>query len=158
MVFGRRAFALIALLCAVALSVAVWMQHGGGVQPCPWCVLQRLEVIAILFTALLALAGPAKAGTGLALFIVVLAGLGAASALWQLLVASSQPSCDLTFADQFMGATGLAELWPALFMPLGSCADAAVRLLGLPFELYSLGLFLVVLALGIGRARYHHLR
>jgi protein dithiol:quinone oxidoreductase len=159
-VFARRGFGAIALVCSVALAVAVWMQHGAGVQPCPWCVLQRLEVVSIAALALAAFAfpWPVIVSRVFAAMIGMLAVLGAATALWQLLVASSQSSCDLTFADKFMAWTGLPERWPALFMPLGSCADAAVPLFGLPFELFSLGLFLVVFALGIVLARRPHLR
>lgn len=157
---GRRGFGVIALMCAAALAIAVWMQHGRGVQPCPWCVLQRLEVIAIGALALAAFAFPWAliVRRVFAAMIGIVAALGATTALWQLLVASSQSSCDLTFADRFMAMTGLAELWPAMFMPLGSCADAAVGLLGLPFELFSLGLFLAVLTMSLALIGRAHLR
>jgi disulfide bond formation protein DsbB len=43
----------------VAVGIALFTQHGLGMQPCPWCVLQRL-----IFLAIAALAGCAAAGRG----------------------------------------------------------------------------------------------
>jgi len=41
-----------------ALGIALVAQHGFDIQPCPWCVIQRVVVIAI---AVVALAGAAAA-------------------------------------------------------------------------------------------------
>ena len=64
-------------------------QHVFGMEPCPWCVLQRLVFVAIGVFALLGLAWRGAAGTrvagGLAL---LLAAAGLAAALWQHFVAA----------------------------------------------------------------------
>ena len=45
-----------------------------------------------------------------------------------------------------MAATGLDERFPDVFMAMASCADAKVHLAGLPFEFWSLVLFLAMAA------------
>jgi disulfide bond formation protein DsbB len=48
-----------------------------------------------------------------------------------------------------MAATGLDQAFPGVFAAWASCADAAVKLFGLPYEFWSLALFagLAVLSL-----------
>jgi disulfide bond formation protein DsbB len=55
-------------------------------------------------------------------------------------------SCNLTLADRILNATGLNALLPGVFEARASCADAAVSLLGVPYELWSGALFI---ALGV---------
>jgi disulfide bond formation protein DsbB len=46
-----------------------------------------------------------------------------------------------------MQGSGLSERWPEVFAAYASCADAAVKLFGLPYEFFSLALFLVLAGL-----------
>ena len=128
------------LLPLAAVSAALFTQHVLGMQPCPWCILQRLIFVAISAVSLLGLALP-LAGAALA-GLLSAGGIGAA--LWQHFVAASTESCDLSLADRIVAATGLDGLWPEVFMPMSSCADAKVTLLGLPYEFWSLGIFVVL--------------
>jgi len=48
-----RSLVLIAVACLAAVAVALVSQHGFGIQPCPWCVLQRAIFVAIGMVALL---------------------------------------------------------------------------------------------------------
>jgi disulfide bond formation protein DsbB len=140
-----------ALLPIVAVGLALYTQHGLGMQPCPWCVLQRLIDLAISLTALLALAGLRMRlpllRKGMAGVALLLSLCGAAAALWQHFVAASSTSCVQTLADRIVQGSGLAELWPEVFAAYASCADAAVKLLGVPYEFYSLALFALLAAL-----------
>ncbi len=135
---------LVAVLSLGAVAVALVSQYRFGMQPCPWCTLQRLLFLLIAALALVSAWRPtgwtARISVGLCLLFV---GAGVASALWQHLVASQSASCALTLADRILEALGLMKLLPSVFEPKGSCADAAVRLLGLPYEMWSLSLFLV---------------
>jgi protein dithiol:quinone oxidoreductase len=126
-----------AATCVAAVAAALYTQHVWGMQPCPWCVLQRLIFIAIAAACLVGLALP-RAGAALG---AVLAVGGIAAAAWQHFVASSSESCDLSLADRIVGATGLDGRFPDLFMAMASCADARVTLAGLPYEAWSGGLF-----------------
>ena len=140
----------IAVLGIGAMGAALVTQHAFGMQPCPWCVLQRLIVVAIAAAALIGLLWRTppgrRVGAGLAL---LLAGGGVAAALWQHFVAASSTSCDLSLAERIVAATGLDGRFPDVFMAMSSCADAAVKLIGLPYEFWSLGLFIALAAMAL---------
>ena len=139
----------IAALGVAAVGAALISQHHYGMQPCPWCVLQRAIFLAISIAALLGLllAGALRRVAIIAL--VVLTGCGAAAALWQHFVAASAASCDLTLADRIVGGMKLDQQWPDIFMATASCADAKVNLFGLPYEAWSLALFALMGAIGV---------
>ncbi|MCP5271944.1 MAG: disulfide bond formation protein B [Burkholderiaceae bacterium] len=137
----RGVLALTALVALAAVGAAYFTQHVWGMQPCPWCVLQRLIFVAIAAAAVLGLLWP----TGGAVLAGLLAASGLAAALWQHFVAASAESCDLTLADRIMAATGLDGQFPEVFMAMSSCADAKVDLFGLPYEAWSGALFAATL-------------
>ncbi|MBT9488489.1 MAG: disulfide bond formation protein B [Rubrivivax sp.] len=139
---SRALLGATAALSLAAVGAAVYTQQTWDMLPCPWCVLQRLIFVAIAAAALAGLALP-RLGAALA---ALLAACGLAAALWQHFVAASSASCDLTLADRLMAATGLDERFPDVFMAMASCADAKVNLAGLPYEVWSGGLFALVLA------------
>ena len=103
-------------------------------QPCPWCVLQRLIFVAIGVFAVLGLVWrgrPAAASPARSACCSRVAGI--AAALWQHFVAAKSASCNLTLADKIISATQLDRLLPDVFEARASCADAAVSLLGVPY-------------------------
>jgi disulfide bond formation protein DsbB len=133
-----------------ALAAALVTQHGFDMQPCPWCVLQRLIFTAIGITAAIGAAWSAPAPRrALALLAWALALFGIAAALWQHFVAASSASCDLTLAERIVSASGLDMALPQVFAPFASCADARVTLLGVPYEFYSLALFVALAAAAV---------
>ena len=139
---SQRALGLVALLAFAAVGAALVSQHSFDMQPCPWCILQRLLFVLIGGVALVGLAlrgGSARRAT--ALVVLVLAGCGIAAALWQHFVAASSSSCNLTLADRIVSGLGLDGLMPEVFQARASCADAAVNLLGVPYAFWSLLLF-----------------
>lgn len=148
---------IVAALSFAAVGFAVWAQHRFDWRPCPWCILQRVLFVAIgLLGAIAALwrsRGPVKALSGVGV-LLALAGIG--SALWQHFVAAKSASCMATLADQIIGLLGLDSALPSVFRVTGSCAEAAVSMLGVPFEFWSLALFallgLVLGAIATGRA------
>ena len=136
----------IGVIALGAVGLAAIAQYAFDMQPCPWCVLQRLIYIVVGVLALLAAALP---GLGRRLFIVLalLGSLcGLASALWQQLHAVNEASCAMTLADRIMTGLHLDSLLPQLFTAYASCADAAVSVLGIPFAVWSCLLY-VILAL-----------
>ncbi|MDZ7858557.1 disulfide bond formation protein B [Sphaerotilus sp.] len=149
---ARTALVLIALTCLASVGGALYAQHVWGMEPCPWCILQRVLYLAIACVALLAAALPTgsagRISTALSAGLVVAIGLaGTAAALYQYLVAAKLPSCDLTLADRIVSGLGLDAWQPEVFEVRASCADAAVALLGVPFELWSAVLFGLVAGL-----------
>jgi disulfide bond formation protein DsbB len=139
---GSRIFALTLLLSLGALGAALVSQHMFGMQPCPWCVLQRLIFLLLALASLLGLLWRSVLGLRVTAGIgIVLAALGIAAALWQHVVAAQSASCRLTLADRIVSGLQLDALLPPVFAATASCADAAVQLFGLPYEYWSLGLY-----------------
>jgi len=137
-------FAFIAVATFGAVIAALVSQHVFGMDPCPWCVLQRIIFVAIGVLALVGLVWRAPAGSRVAGTLALLLALaGIAAALWQQLVAAKSASCNLTLADRIVGATQLDHLVPEVFEARASCADAAVSLLGVPYAYWSAAMFAV---------------
>ena len=133
---------LLGLLCLGSVGVALYAQHHWAMEPCPWCILQRMLFIVLGLTALLGAALPSGGARRIvAALSLPLAAGGAAAALWQHFVAAQTQSCALTLADKVIGWTALDTRFPEVFEVRASCADAAVDLLGVPFEFWSLALF-----------------
>jgi len=147
---SRRTLLAIAALCIAGVAAALAGQYGFDMRPCPWCILQRVLFVLI---ALLCLAGAAArtqvAHRAVAGTAVLLCVLGAAAALYQHFVAAKSSSCNLTLADKVITALRLDTALPSLFEVTGSCADAAVSVMGVPFEFWSLALFALLAALAV---------
>jgi protein dithiol:quinone oxidoreductase len=145
-----RVFGIVALISLGGVAAAMVSQHIYDMQPCPWCVLQRLIFVVIGLLACLGLLWRSRAGQFVvAIGLDLLATLGIVTALWQHFVAAASQSCNLTLADKIMAATGLDGLMPDVFAARASCADAAVNMLGVPYEFWSLALFATVGALAV---------
>lgn len=145
----------VAILALFSVGVALVSQYQYDMRPCPWCILQRLIFLVVAAVCIVAALSRSRAlRIGLSMLGVLLCLAGMAAALYQNLVASKLESCALTLADRILTALGVEAWWPWLLAIQGSCADAAVDLLGLPYELWSLALFGVlglVLVTAIGR-------
>ena len=143
-------FAVITAVSLAAVLAALVSQHVFDMQPCPWCVLQRAIFCAIALAALIGWMWRAAAGRVLAGGLVLLLGLsGVAAALWQHFQAAASASCNLTLADKIVTALKLDSLLPAVFLATANCADAAVNLLGVPYDFWSLGLFALLALAGL---------
>ncbi|MDE2400335.1 MAG: disulfide bond formation protein B [Burkholderiales bacterium] len=150
----RVVLALVSVVCVIAVAGALLAQHRLGMQPCPWCILQRIQFLLIAAVAALgALFGPPLGGRIIprlaAWLIVPVAASGAAAAWYQHFVAARSSSCNLTLADRIISGLQLDTAWPDIFEVRASCADAAAQLAGMPFEFWSLGLFVLLVATGL---------
>ncbi len=135
------------VLPLLAVAAALYTQYRMDMMPCAWCVLQRLCFVVLSLASLLALLMPRLALRRAAALLALLAALGGiTAALWQHFVANASASCAMSLADRLMGFTGLDSRFPEVFAAYASCADAKVDLLGLPYEFWSLGLFIVLAA------------
>jgi protein dithiol:quinone oxidoreductase len=140
----------ISVLALAAVAAALFTQHVWEMQPCPWCVLQRLIFVAIALAALLGLVWRGLAGLRIGLGLVLALSLcGVAAALWQHFVAAASPSCNQTLADRIVAATGLDGWLPEIFQARASCAEAAVKLAGVSYEFWSLALFMLLAVLAL---------
>ncbi len=137
-----------------AVGAALVSQHALAMEPCPWCILQRLIfLVAGLVASIGIVVRSRPARTAIAGLGIALAGAGLAAALWQQLVAAKSASCNLTLADRIVGWTQLDRLVPEVFEARASCADAAVNLLGVPYAIWSALAFVVLALLLLAAAR-----
>jgi disulfide bond formation protein DsbB len=140
----------VVVLSLGAVAAALWTQHALGMEPCPWCVLQRLIFVVMALVALPGLVWRRAFVQQVAALLVLGLGLsGIAAALWQHFVAAASDSCKLTLAERIISGLGLDGSLPEIFQPRASCADAAVKLLGLPYEFWSLMLFVLLGAMAL---------
>ncbi len=134
----------IALLSLASVGAALVSQHVYGMEPCPWCILQRVIFLAIALVCLVGAVAKRLAGA----LVLLLALCGVAAALWQHFKAAASSSCAMTVADNIVSAMKLDSLWPDVFLARASCADAAVSMVGVPYEFWSLAMFVLLGAAG----------
>ena len=141
----------IAAACVAALAAALVAQYVYDIRPCPWCVLQRLVYVLIAVAAaggaLARNVVPRRAALGV---VALLSAGGVACAVYQHVVAAKQFSCDLSFADKLITALHLESLVPSLFAVTATCAEAAVSVVGVPFEFWSLALYALLAVAAVG--------
>lgn len=148
----QRSLTLIVFLSIAGLAIALFSQHVLGMRPCAWCVFQRVILIVIGLVALLGILTGRRCQVAQRVSgaLVTALGLGGIVAAWyQYSVAAMQFSCDQTFADRFMTASGLDAGIPWLFGIYATCMDARADLLGIEYALWALALFVVMAILGL---------
>jgi len=145
-----RSLRLLGLLCFAAVGIALISQYVYDMQPCAWCVFQRLLYLIIGAVALLATLGqPRKVWLSLtAAFVVAGSIAGMTSAWYQERVAANTFSCAQTLADQIMTKSGLESVAPWLFGIYASCMDARVTMLGIEYAWWSMLMFALVGTIG----------
>ncbi|MEO5696714.1 MAG: disulfide bond formation protein B [Burkholderiaceae bacterium] len=140
---AARLLAGVMIASLAAVAAALVSQHGFDLQPCPWCVLQRLIFLAIALACAIGLVWRGATGRRIGAGLGLLLALGGVSAaLWQHFQAAASASCKLTLADKIVsGWLQLDRALPDLFEARANCAEAAVNLLGIPYDFWSLALF-----------------
>ncbi len=143
---SRNLLALMALACFASVAGALVAQYHFNMQPCPWCILQRVIFVAVGLLAVVGALVPMNIVRRLLAGLIGLLSVGGgAAALYQHFVASKSSSCDLTLADRIVSGLKLDTTWPQVFEVRGSCAEAVATILGVPFELWSFTLFAALL-------------
>ena len=149
---SRPLLLLMAVASLGALGAALTSQYAFNMQPCPWCVLQRLIFVVIALACLIGLFVNRVLG---AVLVLPLALGGGAAALYQHFVAAKSQSCNLTLADRIVSGLSLDTLLPQVFEVRASCADAAVNLVGVPYDFWSLALYAVLALMALAVLRSH---
>ena len=137
---------LISVLSLSSVAIALVSQYVFDMQPCAWCVFQRLLYLMIgFFTLGLTFAKPTRVRMALgAASIVAISIMGITAAWYQEKVAANTFSCAQTLADQIMTKSGLDSAAPWLFGIYASCMDARVKLLGIEYAWWSLAMFILI--------------
>jgi disulfide bond formation protein DsbB len=155
MIHTRSLLLSIAVASFGLIGVALYLQHGLDMLPCPLCVIQRYLFIAIGVTALIGAYTKPKVGAGLGL----LAALGGLYTAGKHLYILAHPglSCGIDPVETFLNKIPTATYLPFLFRADGLCEDALAPWFGLSIPQWSFlwfGLFTLSLAwLLIRRAR-----
>ncbi len=74
----RQIMALIAVGCVAMLCFGFYLQHVGGLEPCPMCIVQRYAMILIAIWALIASATGINGIKVGASWLVIITALGGA--------------------------------------------------------------------------------
>ena len=145
---SRNLLLTIAATCLGLIGVALYLQHGLDMLPCPLCVIQRYLFIAIAVVCLIgAFSGKPKLGAGLGL-LGALGGLGVAGKhLWVL--AHPGLSCGIDPMETALNKIPTATLLPGLFRADGLCEDATAPWFGLSIPQWAF-LWFGIVALTMG--------
>lgn len=134
----------IAAICAALLGIALYLQLGEGMLPCPLCVVQRYVFAAIALICIILLLLPVaarKIGSWIGA-AVALAGAGVALRhLW--VKAHPALSCGIDPWEVALNKIFTARLLPTLFKADGMCSTEYEPILGLSIPQWSLVWFAV---------------
>jgi protein dithiol:quinone oxidoreductase len=152
----RLLYTLGFLVCAGLIGFALYLQHVLGEDPCPLCIFQRVAVMALGITFLVAaLHNPGRAGTVLyGALLTLAAGIGAAIAgrhVWlQHLPRDQVPDCGPGL-DYIMQAFPLSKAIRMVFEGSGECAQVGWRFLGLSVPEWTLTWFILLTIVAIAQ-------
>ena len=153
---GARLFALLFAGCVAVLGVALYLQHAYNLDPCPWCIVQRMIFILIGMIALTgALHRPHAFGvTAYATVIGLLSMSGIAAATYHIYLQSDPAraaKCAGSMVERLLDLTGLGSIIPPLFQYDGPCTLKPWAMLGLSIPEWSLVAYVMMLiAVGWG--------
>jgi disulfide bond formation protein DsbB len=147
----NQIFQLMTIFSFGSVAVALISQHVYDMQPCAWCVFQRLLYLLIGGVALaVILTKPRRTSLFLgAASIAAIAVSGVTAAIYQEKVAANTFSCAQTLADQIMTKSGLDATLPWLFGIYASCMEARVKFLGVEYAWWSMAMFCLLGVLAI---------
>ncbi|WP_317202427.1 disulfide bond formation protein B [Janthinobacterium sp.] len=133
---SRPLLLAIAAACFIVLGVAMYLQHGLDMLPCPLCVIQRYLFIAVALACLLgAFGGRPRLGAGLGL-LGAFGGLGVAGKHLYVL-AHPGLSCGIDPMETILNKIFTAEYLPFMFRADGLCEDATAPFFGLSIPQWS---------------------
>lgn len=147
----RAQFLLGFLVCVALLGYALFVQFVQKIEPCPFCIFQRLAfAAAAVFFLLGALHGPKRAGGqrayGVLAFLAAATGIGIAGRhVWVQVFPPAMPSCGPGWDYLVETNTWLGVLQKVLGAK-GDCSTIDWSFLGLSMPMWSLVWF-VALAL-----------
>lgn len=137
------------LMCGFMMAVALYLQYGVGLEPCPLCIFQRIAVISAgIFFAIGAIHNPRRWGGivyAVLALLAVLAGIAVAGRhVWlQSLPPDSVPSCGPGL-DYMMDMLPLWDVMSRVLSGSGECAAVKGALWGVTLPQWTLLGFIVL--------------
>ncbi len=145
---GRSAWFLL-MISALALDgIALFFQHGMGLQPCVMCIYERIAVLGIAFAGFLGWIAPRSAIIRwLAIVLWIYSGIAGLQLSWEHTMIQLYPSpfntCD--FFVNFPEWLPLNIWLPSVFEASGDCAVQQWVFLKLDMPQWLIGIFAVYL-------------
>ncbi len=146
----RTPYAIGLLLCLCALSVALGLEHLGGLDPCPLCILSRVMVFALVPLFVLGLClNPKIKGryllAGVGVFTTLIGvGLNVRHLYLQSLPKELAPACGPSL-DYLIQVLTPFEVLTTILQGSGECAQVQWTFLGLSLPAWTLAFFLMIL-------------
>jgi disulfide bond formation protein DsbB len=151
---GRRAFAVIFVICAGLLAYALYLQHWQKLDPCPWCVVQRVGFVLIGLVALTAaLHGAGPRGQAIYAYAGFAASIAGAAAAAYHVYLQADPvratKCVGSPVERILDQLQIGSLLPGLLQYDGPCTLKPWSFLGLSIPEWS-AVWFVILAVAFG--------
>lgn len=146
-------FALVGA-CAALMLIALYMEHGLGLEPCPLCMMQRLAIMAVGALALLAgLHAPRQGGLRVYGGLLVLAaasgaGLAVRQVWLQSLPPDRVPACGPGL-EYMLDVFPLLDVLAYAVQGTGDCAKVDWTFLGLSIAGWNVPIFIGMSLLGL---------
>jgi disulfide bond formation protein DsbB len=148
---ASRYYTLILLVCGGLIGFVLYLQHGLGLDPCPWCVVQRVGVIVVGLIALTAaLHRPGPIGTVVYSTLgVIAAAAGAAAAVYHVYLQADPEraaKCVGSPVERILDQLDIGSWSPPLLQYGGPCTLKPWSFLGLSIPEWSLVWFVLLAA------------
>ena len=138
---------LLAGFSALALTIAMVSQHIFDMQPCAWCIAQRMMYIVIfLFSTISFLLNEKKYSFYIG-SVLSLGGIGLA--IYQSIVKKNPFACAQTIVDELVVNFGLNKIAPEIFEIRVFCSEENATILGIQYVYISMIGFLILLLMNI---------
>jgi disulfide bond formation protein DsbB len=134
---------VVATLSIVSLIGALISQHMFGMQPCAWCILQRLMFVIIAMLSIIFIFVEKNNKISF-VFLIFLATLGLAASLYQNFVAAKSFDCNVSIAEKIISSLKLNEFIPEVFGIFALCADKTPKLLGIDYSWIGFIMFAII--------------
>ena len=128
------------------IGVALYLQHGLDMLPCPLCVIQRYLFLAIGVFALVAAISGKISGS---VVVALVAAVGGLTTVGKHLYVIANPgfSCGIDPMETMLNKIPTAEYLPWLFRADGLCEGATDKVLGLAIPQWSAVWFVILTVL-----------
>jgi disulfide bond formation protein DsbB len=146
-----RLFTLVFLACFGLIAFALYLQHVDGLDPCPWCVVQRLAFISVGLIALAAaLHRPGPGGTVVySVFAGATALAGLAAAVYHVWLQADPvraAKCVGSPVERILDQLALGRIIPPLLQYDGPCTLKPWSFLWLSIPEWALAWFVILFA------------
>ncbi len=140
--------------CVLILAAVLYLQHQLNLDPCPWCVAQRIVMVVLAIVALgAALHRPRRNGARTYWGVLaVLAACGVAAAGYHIYLQSDSEramKCAGSMIERLLDQSRLGNLAPWLFQYDGPCTLKPWSFLGLSIPELAAVAFVLIFAIAV---------